>query len=122
MVFRQLAKHFNYAKNFAGHVFNQATRAGGAIDKGVNWAHKSYNIVSPALRQFGVNTAIPDMIVNRGFDGYNQLRNKVVQGNAILNRTQGQLRAIGSQNKACLSAICSSTAVFERAGRIANSR
>ena len=99
MVFRQLAKHLNHAKNFAGHVFNQATRAGGAIDKGVNWAHKTYNIVRPALRQFGVNTAIPDMIVNRGFDGYNQLRNKVVKGGAILNQTQKQLSAIGNTTK-----------------------
>ena len=96
MVFRQLAKHFNNAKNFAGHVFNQATRAGGAIDKGVNWAHKAYNIVSPALRQLGVNTAIPDMIVNRGFDGYNQLRNSVMKGGAILNQTHKRLSAIGS--------------------------
>ena len=96
MVFRQLAKHFNNAKNFAGYVSNQATRAGGAIDKGVSWAHKAYNIVSPALRQFGVNTAIPNMIVNRGFDRYNQLRNKVVQGSAILKRTHGQLSAIGN--------------------------
>jgi hypothetical protein len=96
MVCRQLAKHRNHAKTFAGHVFNQATRAGGAIDKGVNWAHKAYYIVCPALRQFGVNTAIPDMIVNRGFDGYNQLRNKVVKGSAILNQTHRQLNAKGN--------------------------
>ena len=96
MVFRQLAEHLNNAKNIAGHVFNQATRAGGAIDKGANWAHKAYNVVSPALRQFGVNTAIPDMIVNRGFDGYNQLRNKVANGGANLNPTQRQLNAIGN--------------------------
>ena len=95
MVFRQLAKHFNNAKNFAGHVFNQATRAGGANDKEVNWAHKAYNIGRPALRQLGVNAAIPDMIVNRGFDGYNQLRNNLVKGGAILNLTQKQLSAIG---------------------------
>ena len=96
MVLRHFAKHFNIAKNFAGHVFNHAKRAGEAIDKGIGWAHKAYNIVSPALRQFGVNTAIPDMIVNRGFEGYNQLRNKVVQGNTSLNRTHGQLNAIGN--------------------------
>ena len=86
MVFRQLAKHFNNAKNFAGHVFNQATRAGGAIDKGINWAHKAYNIVSPALQRFGVPTAITDQIVNRGYDAYNQLRDKVMKGARFLTR------------------------------------
>ena len=94
MVFRQLAKHLNNAKNFAGHVFNQATRAGGAIDKGIHWAHKAYNIVSPALRQFGVPTAITDQVVSRGYDAYNQLRNKVVTGGALLNPTQKQFNSL----------------------------
>ena len=95
MVFRQLAKHLNNAKNFAGHVFNQATRAGGAIDKGTHWAHKAYNIVSPALRQFGVPTAITDQVVNRGYDAYNQLRDKVVKGGTLLNQTQKQTNSLG---------------------------
>ena len=94
MAFRQLARHLNTAKNIAGHVFNQATRAGGAIDKGIHWAHKAYNIVSPALRQFGVPTAITDQVVNRGYDAYNQLRDKVVKGNTLLNHTQKQSNAI----------------------------
>ena len=80
MVFRQFARHLNNAKNFAGHVFNQATRAGGTFDKGFHWAHKAYNIVSPALQQLGVPTAITDQLVNRGYDAYNQLRDKVVKG------------------------------------------
>ena len=94
MVFRQFAKQLNHAKNFAGHVFNQATRAGGAFDKGIHWAHKAYQIASPALRQFGVPTAITDQLVDRGMSAYNQLRDKVTRGNAILNRTQQQIKAL----------------------------
>ena len=94
MVFRQLAKHLSNAKNFAGHVVNQATRAGGAIDKGNHWAHKAYNIVSPALQQFGAPTALTDQIVNRGYDAYNQLRDKVVKGGTLLNQTQKQINSL----------------------------
>ena len=94
MVFRQLARHLNHAKNVAGHVFNQATRAGGAIDKGIHWAHKAYNIISPALQQFGVPTAITDQVVNRGYDAYNQLRDKVVKGGTILTHTHNQFNAL----------------------------
>ena len=93
MVSRQFAKHLNNAKNFASHVFNQATRVGGTFDKGFHWAHKAYNIVSPALRQLGVPTAITDQVVNRGYDAYNQLRDKVVKGGAILNQTRKQVNS-----------------------------
>ena len=65
MVFRHFAKHYNNVKSFAGNVYNQAQRLGHAIDKGAVMAHKIYNVVSPALRQLGVNTALPDMIANR---------------------------------------------------------
>ena len=93
-MFRQLARHLNPAKSVAGHVFNQATRAGGAIDKGIHWAHKAYNIISPALQQFGVPTAITDQVVNRGYDAYNQLRDKVVKGGSILKQTHKQISAL----------------------------
>ena len=85
MVLRHFTKHFNNVKNFANNVY-----------KGIGVAHKIYNVVSPALRQLGVNTALPDMVVNRGFDAYNQLRNKVTYGNHVLSRTAGQLSALGN--------------------------
>jgi len=95
MVFRQFARHLSNVKNFAGSVFNQATRAGGALDKGIEWAKKAYNVVSPALHGLGVpGVGIADQIVNRGYDAYHQLRDKVVKGGNILNKTQTQVRAI----------------------------
>ena len=95
MVFRQFAKHLNNAKNFAGHVFNQATRIGGGLDKAVHWAHKAYKLASPALNALGVpGVGIADQVVNRGYDAYNQLRDKVAQSHNILNQTHKAIKGI----------------------------
>ena len=94
MVFRQFAKHLNNAKNFAGHVFNQATRIGGGLDKAVHWAHKAYQIASPALQTFGVPTAVTDQLVNRGYDAYNQLRDKLARSHNLLNQTHKAIKNI----------------------------
>ena len=94
MVFRQFAKHLNTAKNFAGHVFNQATRTGGGLDKAVHWAHKAYQIASPALNALGVPTTITNQLVDRGYDAYNQLRDKVTRSHNLLNQTHKAIKNI----------------------------
>jgi len=82
-------------KNFAGNVFNHATRAGGALDKGIEWAKKAYNVVSPALHTLGVpGVGIADQVVNKGYDAYRHIRDNVVKGGNLLNQTQKQVRAI----------------------------
>ena len=88
-------KHYNNAKNFAGNVYNTAQRLRAAIDKGARTAHTLYNVVSPALRQLGVNTGRADAIASRGVHGYNQIRDRVMHGHQVVSRATGQLSALG---------------------------
>jgi hypothetical protein len=76
-------------------VYNHAQRLGSAIDKGAGIAKRAYHIVAPALRELGVNTGGADRLADRGFTGYNQLRDKVVRGNEVVGRTAGRLGALG---------------------------
>jgi hypothetical protein len=95
MVFRQFAKHWNRAKVLAGQAVGQATRIGGGLDKAINWAHRAYQIASPALGASGVpGMAVADQIVNRGYDAYNQLRDKVAKSHNILNQTHKAIKGI----------------------------
>jgi hypothetical protein len=94
MVFHRFAKHFNRAKNFGINLYNQAQRAGSAIDKGARFARQAFDIVSPALRELGVNTNRLDRGANKAFTGYNQLRDKVQQGNEVIERTAGKLAGL----------------------------
>ena len=95
MVFRQFAKHWNRAKVLAGQAVNQATRIGGGLDKAINWAHRAYQIASPALNALGVpGVGIADQVVNRGYGAYNQLRDKVAQSHNILNQTRKAIKGI----------------------------
>ena len=95
MVFHHFARHFNSVKNFAGNAYNQAQRLGHAIDKGAGIAKRAYHIVAPALRELGVNTGRVDRLADLGFTGYNQLRDRVMQGNDVLGRAAGRLGTLG---------------------------
>jgi hypothetical protein len=81
-------------KNFGINRYNQAQRAGSAIDKGAKFARQAFDIVSPALRELGVNTGRLDQGANKAFSGYNQLRDRVQQGNEVVQRTAGRLAAL----------------------------
>ena len=94
MVLHRFAHHLRSAKDFGRNVYHHAHRIGGAIDKGMGMAKRAYGTVAPALREFGVNTGQMDRIADKGFTGYNQLRDRVVQGNEIATRTAGRLAGI----------------------------
>ena len=91
MVFHRFAKHFNAPKNFGDNLYNQAQRVGSAIEKGARIAKPAYGIVAPALRELGVNTGQADRIADKAFAGYNQLRDRVAQGNEVIGRAAGRL-------------------------------
>ena len=86
MVFHRFAKHPSHAKNFGVNLYNQAQRVGSAIDKGARFAKQAYGVISPALRELGVDTGGVDRVADKAFTGYNQLRDKVVQGNEVVGR------------------------------------
>ena len=94
MVFHRFAHHLQSAKDFGRNVYHHAHRVGSAIDKGMGMAKRAYGIVAPALREFGVNTSQLNRAADKGFTGYNQLRDRVVQGNEIATRTAGRLAGI----------------------------
>ena len=95
MVFRQFAKDWNRDMVLAGQAVSQATRIGGGLDKAINWAHRAYQIASPALNALGVpGMGVADQVVNRGYDAYNQLRDKVAKSHNILNQTHKALKGI----------------------------
>ena len=94
MVFHRFAQPLQTAKSIGRNVYHHAHRIGGAIDKGMGMAKRAYGIVAPALREFGVNTGQIDRVADKGFTGYTQLRDRVVQGNEIATRTAGRLAGI----------------------------
>ena len=94
MVFHRFAHHLKSAKDFGRNLYHNAHRVGSAVDKGMRFAKQAYGFVAPALREFGVNTSQLDRAADKGFTGYNQLRDRVVQGNEILNRTAGRLAGL----------------------------
>ena len=94
MVFHRFAHHLSRAKNFGANMYNQAQRMRSAIDEGARFAKRAFHVVSPALRELGVNTTQLDRGADRAFTGYNQLRDKVVRGNEVIGRTAGRLAGL----------------------------
>jgi hypothetical protein len=94
MVFHRFAKHFNRAKNSGINLYNQAQRAGSAIAKGARFARQAFDIVSPALRELGVDASRLDRGADKAFTGYSQLRDRMQQGNEVVQRTAGRLAAL----------------------------
>ena len=94
MVFHRLAHHLRPTKDFGRSLYHNAHRVGSAVDKGMRFAKQAYGIVAPALREFGVNTSQLDGAADRGFTGYSQLRDRVVQGSDIVHRTAGRLAGL----------------------------
>ena len=91
MVFHRFAKHSQKAKDFGQNLYHQAQRMGSAIDKGAKRAKHAFGVVSPALRELGVNTGGMDRVADKAFTGYNQLRDKVAHGNEVASRAAGRL-------------------------------
>ena len=60
----------------------------------MRFAKQAYGIVAPALREFGVNTSQLDRAADKGFTGYNELRDRVARGNEVLNRMAGRLAGL----------------------------
>ena len=62
-----------------------------AIDKGAKFAKQAFGVISPALRELGINTGGVGRVADKAFTGYNQLRDKVVHGNEVASRAAGRL-------------------------------
>ena len=52
---------------------------------------QAFGVISPALRELGINTGGVDRVADKAFTGYNQLRDKVVHGSEVVSRAAGRL-------------------------------
>ena len=75
--------HFHFrrtvgaVKGHIGRAYGHAVRFGMGIDKGIGFARRAYGIISPALRDLGVNTANADRNVRALGNSYDSLRSQV---------------------------------------------
>ena len=75
--------HFNFrraigvAKGHLGRAYGHAVRFGMNIDKGVNIARRAYGIMSPVMKELGVNTSLADKSVKQLGNSYDALRSQV---------------------------------------------
>ena len=68
---------FNQAKGHFGRAYGNAVRFGSMFDKGVNFARRAYGVISPALKEVGVDTTMADKSVKHLGSSYDQLRSQV---------------------------------------------
>ena len=65
------------AKAHLGRAYSHAVRFGMNIDKGVNIARSAYGIMSPVMKELGVNTSLADKSVKQLGNSYDALRSQV---------------------------------------------
>ena len=65
------------AKRHIGQAYGNAVRIGYNIDKGIGFARRAYGIMSPVLKDLGINTAGADKDVKALGNFYDALRSQV---------------------------------------------
>ena len=68
---------FNRAKGHIGRAYGQAVRFGIGFDKGMSFVRRAYGVISPVLRDLGVDTAGADRNVRALGNSYDILRSQV---------------------------------------------
>ena len=65
------------AKGHIGRAYGHAVRFGMGIDKGVGFARRAYGVLSPMLKEVGVDTSHADKSVKQLGNSYDALRSQV---------------------------------------------
>jgi len=65
------------AKGHFGRAYGHAVRFGMGIDKGVNFARRAYGVMSPVLKELGMDTSHADKSVKALGSSYDALRSQV---------------------------------------------
>ena len=73
---KQVAHHFNRAKEFLGNAYHHTKNVLGSIDSGVRTFKNVYGVVAPVLESYGVNTHAPVM---KALSGYDNIRGHVME-------------------------------------------
>ena len=74
---RDVAHHFNRAKNFLGNAYHQTRNFLGDVDHGVRTFKQIYGASAPVLESYGVNPA--NKHVMKALNGYDSIRNNVME-------------------------------------------
>ena len=74
---RDVAHHFNRAKNFLGNTYHQTRNFLGDVDHGVRTFKQIYGAIAPVLESYGVNPA--NKHVMKALNGYDSIRNNVME-------------------------------------------
>ena len=65
------------AKGHIGRAYGHAVRFGMGIDKGVGFARRAYGVLSPMLKEAGIDTSHADKSVKQLGNSYDALRSQV---------------------------------------------
>ena len=65
------------AKGHMGRAYGHAVRFGMGIDKGIGFARRAYGIMSPVMKELGINTSGADKSVKALGSSYDSLRSQV---------------------------------------------
>ena len=65
------------AKGHIGRAYGHAVRFGMGIDKGVGFARRAYGVLSPMLKEVGIDTSHADKSVKQLGSSYDALRSQV---------------------------------------------
>ena len=68
---------FAMAKGHFGRAYGHAMRFGMGIDKGVGFARRAYGVLSPMLKEVGIDTSHADKSVKQLGSSYDALRSQV---------------------------------------------
>ena len=74
---RDVAHHFNRAKNFLGNAYHHTRSFLGDVDHGVRTFKQIYGAIAPVLESYGVNPA--NKHVMKALTGYDSIRNNVLE-------------------------------------------
>jgi hypothetical protein len=75
---RQVAHHFNKAKDFLGNAYNHTRNFLGGLDQGVRTFKQVYGAIAPVLESYGVNPG--SKTVMKALSGYDTIRGHVMEG------------------------------------------
>ena len=81
---RDVAHHFNKAKNFLGNAYHHTRNFLGDVDHGVRTFKHIYGAIAPVLESYGVNPA--NQHVMKALNGYDTIRSNVMdQHDRVIN-------------------------------------
>ena len=68
---------FAMAKGHFGRAYGHAVRFGMGFDKGIGFARRAYGVISPMLKEAGIDTSHADKSVKHLGNSYDALRSQV---------------------------------------------